>query len=167
MNFVSCARWPESVYKGIDGTHISTDQHLTFKAAKAVCNLLGKEGFGGEKKDFPISVWVTDEEGHTVWGKKTEFKHKLELPNHIAQLIIKYDAKYDANKRKKMFFMMIPKKSTSRIFEIDSEEREADQINQAKEVAKMLKCFILAAEQEITDELLSEIQSRLNKEIES
>ena len=54
----SCAEWPESVYTGFDGTHVSKDGHDTEDAAKGVCRLLEREGFGGDREHFPIRTWV-------------------------------------------------------------------------------------------------------------
>jgi hypothetical protein len=54
----SNAQWPLDVYRGMDGTGITTDTHRTEKEAKAVCRLLEREGFGGERKHFPIRTWT-------------------------------------------------------------------------------------------------------------
>jgi hypothetical protein len=55
--FTSNARWPDGTISGsVD--QISTDSHETFGQAKAVCDALVKEGFGGEGTIFPMSTWV-------------------------------------------------------------------------------------------------------------
>lgn len=59
--FVSNAEWPLNVYRGIDGTGItSDDSHRTREEAQAVCNALDYSGFGGMGKHFPIRTWVTE-----------------------------------------------------------------------------------------------------------
>ena len=56
----SHAEWPESSeIIGLDGTRITTDNHPTESSAHAICNLLHKEGFGGDGKIFPIRTWVS------------------------------------------------------------------------------------------------------------
>lgn len=57
--FQSNAKWPLDVYRGMDGSGISTDTHQTYEQAQAVCDGLKREGFGGQGKDFPISTWVS------------------------------------------------------------------------------------------------------------
>jgi len=56
MTWESWAIWPP----GTIGQHIteSTDQHPTEEAAQGVIILLKREGFGGDRKIFPISAGV-------------------------------------------------------------------------------------------------------------
>lgn len=58
--YQSNAQWPLDVYRGMDCTGISTDTHRTKAGAQAVCDMLRREGFGGERKHFPIRVWVSE-----------------------------------------------------------------------------------------------------------
>jgi hypothetical protein len=57
--WISHAQWPLSVYRGMDGTGISTDTHDSEEGARAVCDGLRREGFGGQRRHFPIRTWVT------------------------------------------------------------------------------------------------------------
>ena len=59
-NFRSHARWPEdTIAFSMNGTQITTDDHDTEEQAQAVCNMLERDGFGGEDKIFPVETWVT------------------------------------------------------------------------------------------------------------
>lgn len=58
--FQSNAQWDLEVYRGSDGKGISTDNHSTRKMANIVCDLLEENGFGGERKHFPIKTWVSE-----------------------------------------------------------------------------------------------------------
>lgn len=57
--WTSNAEWPRQVYRGIDGSGITTDTHSSEYAAQCVCEALEREGFGGEGKHFPIRTWVS------------------------------------------------------------------------------------------------------------
>lgn len=56
----SCAQWHPEVYSGDYGAGdgVSRDIHDTQEQAQTVCDLLNRNGFGGEGKDFPIRTWV-------------------------------------------------------------------------------------------------------------
>lgn len=55
----SVAVWPDTIKVGnVVGKNESEDTHRSREAAQAVCDLLRKEGFGGEGKVFPISTRV-------------------------------------------------------------------------------------------------------------
>ena len=54
--YQSNAQWPLDVYRGMDGNGISTDTHRTKADAQAVCDILRREGFGGERKNFPTAA---------------------------------------------------------------------------------------------------------------
>ncbi len=57
--YISKALWPEdSGIKDKYGRPESKDSHDTEAQAKAVCRALGRDGFGGEGKVFPIKTWV-------------------------------------------------------------------------------------------------------------
>lgn len=53
--WVSCARWPHK--HGFDND-LTTDTHDTKKQAEAVCNMLMRDGLGGERIHFPFETWV-------------------------------------------------------------------------------------------------------------
>lgn len=65
--FLSNAEWPSDVYRDMFGRSISTDLHDTASAAHAVCEGLRRDGFGGERKAFPIRTWVQDVSEHFEW----------------------------------------------------------------------------------------------------
>lgn len=53
----SIAIWPDTIKVGnVVGKNESVDTHDTEERAIAVCTLLMRDGFGGEKKVFPLSV---------------------------------------------------------------------------------------------------------------
>lgn len=56
----SCAEW-EPVHGFLN--NITTDDHYTEDAAKAVCKILDKEGLGGNGNDFPVRTWTEAIEG--------------------------------------------------------------------------------------------------------
>jgi len=59
-NFRSHARWPENTIAfSMNGTQITTDNHNSEEEAQAVCNILEREGYGGNDKVFPVETWVT------------------------------------------------------------------------------------------------------------
>ena len=63
MKYRSCAEWPDDVFTGADGTHVSTDEHETRVEADAVCVMLRRRGFGGGMAlpvSFPIKTWVEE-----------------------------------------------------------------------------------------------------------
>lgn len=60
MKKQSNALWPRGVYHSMYGDNISTDVNQSEQHAKVICDLLEKEGFGGEKHAFPICTWVSD-----------------------------------------------------------------------------------------------------------
>lgn len=55
--FKSCAEWPEEVRTGDIG-NITTDQHESREAARAVCRALERDGFGGDGQHYPLRTWV-------------------------------------------------------------------------------------------------------------
>lgn len=60
MKKQSNALWPRGVCHSMYGDNISTEVNQSEKHAKVICDLLEKEGFGGEKRAFPICTWVSD-----------------------------------------------------------------------------------------------------------
>ncbi len=55
----SNAQWPLQHYQGEFGDGITRDAHPTRQHAESVCVGLNHEGFGGERRVFPIKTWVT------------------------------------------------------------------------------------------------------------
>lgn len=56
----SYARWPDdTVAFSMNGTQITTNDHNSEEEAQAVCNMLERDGFGGDEKIFPVETWVT------------------------------------------------------------------------------------------------------------
>lgn len=53
----SCAKWPINVSHEYPH-NVSKDTHATEEQAEAVCSLLHRDGFGGERKIFPLTTWV-------------------------------------------------------------------------------------------------------------
>ena len=51
----SNAEWDKSL--GFEN-NVTTDTHHTRGAAEAVCNMLERDGLGGDRKHFPIKTWV-------------------------------------------------------------------------------------------------------------
>lgn len=60
MTFQSNALWPPHLRSvSAYGDCISTDTHATEDYAKIVCSRLQREGFGGQRKVFPLLVWTS------------------------------------------------------------------------------------------------------------
>jgi hypothetical protein len=57
IKFRSCAEWPADVFTAFDGSHVSTDEHFSKAAARAICRLLKQHGFSGNGRP-PVRVWV-------------------------------------------------------------------------------------------------------------
>ena len=55
----SNALWPPGVCSSKWADNISTDKHATEAHAAAVCEMLKREGFGGERRVFPVRVWTS------------------------------------------------------------------------------------------------------------
>jgi hypothetical protein len=53
MSWQSKAVWPRGTMGGGD---VSTDTHATEEAAKVVCRMLERKGFGGDGKIFPLKT---------------------------------------------------------------------------------------------------------------
>lgn len=60
MKVMSKARWPEGT---VIFSNVTSDTHDTFEQARAACLILKREGFGGERKIFPIATWVECDTG--------------------------------------------------------------------------------------------------------
>ncbi len=60
MRYQSNALWPAGVCSSQWGDNISTDTHDTVEQSAAVCRMLRVEGFGGERKVFPLCVWTSE-----------------------------------------------------------------------------------------------------------
>ena len=60
MKNQSNALWPDEVYSGMYGNHISTDTHRDEESAQCVCRMLELRGFGGDRQHFPVKTWVSE-----------------------------------------------------------------------------------------------------------
>lgn len=60
IKWTSNAEWPLDVYRGTHGDGVTTDTHNSFDAAEAVCHALRHEGFGGQRKAFPLRTWIDE-----------------------------------------------------------------------------------------------------------
>ena len=60
--WTSKAQWPLDVYRGMDGKGITSDEHDSYDSAEAICHALRHEGFGGERKHFPLRTWVEEKQ---------------------------------------------------------------------------------------------------------
>lgn len=58
--YQSNALWPDGVCSTKYGDNISTDTHETVHQSAAVCRALRRDGFGGERKVFPLYVWTSE-----------------------------------------------------------------------------------------------------------
>ena len=55
----SIAVWPDTISVGnVVGKNESSDEHNSPEEAYAVCRMLERDGFGGERKVFPLSTRV-------------------------------------------------------------------------------------------------------------
>jgi hypothetical protein len=59
LRYRSFAEWPAETFTAADGSHVSTDDHFTEDAAKAVCGMLMRYGFGGNGPR-PLRTWVEE-----------------------------------------------------------------------------------------------------------
>ena len=57
MKYKSCCQWPAGTLDGYEND-ISTDTHESIEGAKAVIDLLRKNGFGGDGQIFPVKTWI-------------------------------------------------------------------------------------------------------------
>ena len=62
MKWHSFAKWPAGSIVQKRADDVTTDQHLTESAAKAVCKMLERDGLGGEGKVFPLETWVVSDD---------------------------------------------------------------------------------------------------------
>lgn len=60
MEWESYAIWDKSQVQLGNTLNESTDSHRTYEEAEGVVILLRREGFGGEKKFFPIEAGVRE-----------------------------------------------------------------------------------------------------------
>ena len=63
MTFTSYAEWPKGTM--CCGNDITSDTHGSLEQAEGVVSLLYRNGFGGDRKIFPIMAWSeqTNSEG--------------------------------------------------------------------------------------------------------
>ena len=55
VRWMSCARWP---HKHGFPDDLTTDTHDTRAHAQAVCDILMRDGLGGERIHFPFETWT-------------------------------------------------------------------------------------------------------------
>jgi len=84
----SCAEWPEGVYTAPDGSHVSKDTHDTREAAKAVCGLLTRQGFGGEGRHFPRRTWVEPDLGSSPIEVEVKWHPASQPPEHENRILV-------------------------------------------------------------------------------
>lgn len=60
----SCARWPVTL--GFLNNQVTTDTHDTREQADAVCQMLSRDGLGGEGRIFPEETWTEEVGSNTV-----------------------------------------------------------------------------------------------------
>lgn len=85
MAFTSNAQWPEGTYpSGKDLT--MADSHFE-KDADRVCELLEKDGWGGEGKVFPIRTWV--ERVKDAWFTTGSRQKALLSRKYIGEVVIR------------------------------------------------------------------------------
>ena len=58
MSWTSNAQWPKGAICRTCAEDKTTDVHDTEAAAQAVCNMLQRDGLGGEGKVFASRTWV-------------------------------------------------------------------------------------------------------------
>lgn len=66
MKFTSNCQWPEGTMHC--GNDITTDTHHSMEGARGVVNLLYRNGFGGDRKIFPVAAWaqMEDNDGNVI-----------------------------------------------------------------------------------------------------
>jgi hypothetical protein len=57
--WASWAEWPPGHIIGAEPPNTTHDYHATKEQAEAVCDMLRRDGLGGERCHFPVRVWVT------------------------------------------------------------------------------------------------------------
>jgi len=60
MSWKSYAEWNPEVYTNHYGEPISEDTHASEGAARGVCFMLERDGFGGDGQYFPVRTWVEE-----------------------------------------------------------------------------------------------------------
>lgn len=59
MRYRSIAVWPDTIKVGnVAGKNESDDIHDTEEQAAAVCKMLERDGYGGDREVFPLSTRV-------------------------------------------------------------------------------------------------------------
>lgn len=83
MTFTSNAEWPKGTMHC--GNDITTDTHGSMEQAEGVVNLLYRNGFGGDRKIFPIRAWAEqiDETANII---DTRSLPRTSVPTRWAQL---------------------------------------------------------------------------------
>lgn len=78
MSWKSCAQWPEGTLAGNKNDQ-SADNHTNRSGAESVCRLLNTEGFGGERKIFPVATWVIPSFQRTEYFFSQTFGKHIEI----------------------------------------------------------------------------------------
>lgn len=73
----SCAQWPKGTCDSIN--NYSEDTHFSESAAEAVVSLLYENGFGGDRKIFPVRAW-SEEITPSTQGQPDEQGKPLTCP---------------------------------------------------------------------------------------
>jgi hypothetical protein len=60
MKYKSNIQWESKVYINEYGDPVSTDEHDTKERAESICNMIKRDGFGGQGVDFPVKTWVSE-----------------------------------------------------------------------------------------------------------
>lgn len=81
MSWKSFAEWREEAghYLSEAGPRISTDTHETEDQARAVCEILQRDGFGGLGKIFPKRTWVEEVAESGTRGARPSDESKLKF----------------------------------------------------------------------------------------
>ncbi len=62
--FQSWAEWPAGLVHNIsgEGENMTVDKHATRAQAEAVCDMLRRDGLGGDRIHFPLRTWTKEVE---------------------------------------------------------------------------------------------------------
>jgi len=121
--WISRAQWPLDVYLGMDGTGISDDTHRTESEARAVCAGLERDGFGGQRKAFPIRTWVEDLSPRFEW-----FALRIGGQWTREVSVVRYTT-YPIDREKLQFYHPPGSQYPRKFMTFDAAERFADTLN--------------------------------------
>lgn len=69
MKYKSKAHWP-AIVAACHGASISEETHDTKEQAEAVCQMLERDGLGGDKQIFPVKTWVESSNKSPIHAEK-------------------------------------------------------------------------------------------------